>query len=152
MDWSTFIFSCVIRFLDFGLRDSKVRYVLTATDATTAVASAQTIANRIKAITSLQIERIEIFVSYTDLDTDPPAGDREDVAYLTGFLPDDQWVATEIPAYSDTVLAGNIVDFTSPDLQGYMNLFTSDMLIAVQGQNLVDFCQGFLLNRGRVIP
>lgn len=151
MDWSTFTVRCIIILLDYGLSEHKVIYTLVAADINSALAASQIIANRLKAITNLQIKSVGVTFSYTDLDVDQPLGDREDTAYLVGYLPDDQWYSTQVPGYNEPVLAGNILDLNSPDIQGYMNLFTSDMIVSIQGESLVDFCSGFMLNRGKVL-
>ena len=151
LDWSTFKYTAKIDMLDFGESRTNTQYTLTATDPSTADFAIKTIATRLKKISSAQIEKVSVTLVFEDLDTDPKAGDRETIAAVAGYFPDNQLVTIDIPGYNGLVLSGNVLDMTDPNLIAYLQVFTGDETAYLQGQLLTDFCGGFVLDRGRVI-
>lgn len=136
---------------DFTGQTVPVYYILTASTFAQADTDAKTIASKLKAISSLQVKALRIDCKYDNVDSDPPGGDKEDVAYFAGETVSGRWAVQEVPGYNGPLAFQNNIDLSNTLVNDYLILWTGGKVYGYDSQLMSEFCRGWVLNRNTQI-
>lgn len=133
---------------DFTGLTVPVYYNLNAVTSAQADTDAKAIAARLKAISGLRVHALRIDCKYNDVDSDPPAGDKENTAYLAGETVTGRWAVLQVPGYNGPLAFQNNIDLSNTLVNDYLILFLDGGIVyAYDNQAMSEFCRGWVLNR-----
>lgn len=150
LDFSNITYTATITVADYTEKTTLVRYNLTANTLNQCLVDAQTIAHKLKSISTHRITTVKVNTTYTNLDTDTPTQTIEKVAYFAGETVTGRWAVVEVPGYIGPLVYENNIDLANTLVNDLLILYLNGGIVyPYDSQSMSEFCRGWVLTRGK---
>lgn len=135
---------------DFTGKLVYTKFTLTAASMGQAITDAQTIANRVKAMSAHQVVNVRVTARCTSVDSDSPTESVENTAYFAGETTTGRWAVLQIPGYNGPFIYQNNIELANTLVNDLLILFTDGGVAYVyDNQAMAEFCRGWALERNK---